>query len=66
MVITIGQKIKKKRQDLGLTQDELARKAMIPYTTLVKIEADIVTDPRTKTLQKIAKALNILIDDLLN
>ena len=33
----IGDNIKKFRKKKGLTQDELARKADIPYTTLTKL-----------------------------
>lgn len=38
----LGKKIKKLRNDLGLSQDELARKADIPYTTLTKIETGLL------------------------
>lgn len=62
---TIGQKIKKRRSDLGLTQDELARKADIPYTTLVKIETDSVKNPSIGTVKKIAAGLEVSIDDLI-
>jgi len=60
----IGEAIQKVRLDKGLTQEELARKADIPYTTLAKIESGMVSNPRMKTLQKIAKALEISIDEL--
>jgi len=37
----LGKKIKKLRTGLGLSQDELARKADVPYTTLTKIETGV-------------------------
>ncbi|MEO0075866.1 MAG: helix-turn-helix transcriptional regulator [candidate division WOR-3 bacterium] len=40
---TIGDKIKQLRNKQGLTQDELARKANLPYTTLTKIESNVIT-----------------------
>ncbi|WKZ27964.1 MAG: helix-turn-helix transcriptional regulator [Candidatus Dojkabacteria bacterium] len=62
---SIAEKIRNKRSELGLTQEQLAIKAGIPYTTLSKIENDLVPNPTIKTLKKIADALGILVDDLL-
>lgn len=63
---TIGKKIKERRAKLKLTQDELARKADIPYTTLVKIETGAVKSPSVDTMRKIALALDITIDELIS
>jgi len=62
---TIGDKIKQLRNKQGLTQDELARKSDLPYTTLTKIESNVITKPSIQTVMKIAKGLNITIDDLM-
>ena len=62
---TIGDKIKQLRNKQGLTQDELARKADLPYTTLTKIESNVITKPSIQTVVKIAKGLGIKIDDLM-
>ena len=62
---TIGDKIKQLRNKQGLTQDELARKADLPYTTLTKIESNVITKPTIQTVIKIAKGLGISIDDLI-
>lgn len=64
MFTNIGEKIKKVRNDKGLTQEELAQKANISYITLVKIEQGKVENPTMKTLQKIAKALEISLDEI--
>ncbi|MCL4405356.1 helix-turn-helix domain-containing protein [Patescibacteria group bacterium] len=61
----IGDKIKTLRNKKGLTQDALARKCDIPYTTLTKIEANVITKPSIQTVAKIAAGLNISIDELL-
>ncbi|MHB8279673.1 MAG: helix-turn-helix domain-containing protein [Candidatus Humimicrobiaceae bacterium] len=61
----IGDKIKQLRNKQGLTQDELARKADLPYTTLTKIETNVITKPSIQTVMKIAKGLGISIDDLM-
>lgn len=64
MFTNIGEKIKKIRNDQNLTQEELAQKAEISYITLVKIEQGKVENPTMKTLQKIAKALAVSLDEL--
>ena len=64
--ITIGQKIRKWRTKRGLTQEGLARKADISYTTFVKIETDVVKNPSVDTVKKIAQALEITIDELIS
>jgi len=62
---TIGDKIKQLRNKRGLTQDELARKSDLPYTTLTKIETNVITKPSIQTVMKIAKGLGIGVDDLI-
>lgn len=61
----LGKKIKKLRNDLGLSQDELARKADVPYTTLTKIETGVIKKPSVYVVAKIAKALGVSVDDLI-
>jgi len=62
----IGEKIKKWRKKRELTQDSLARKANIPYTSLAKIESGVIENPSIKTVSKIAKGLNVTLDQLMN
>jgi len=62
---TISENIKKARAKLGLTQDDLAKKADIKYTTLMKVESGTVNKPSVQTMAKIAKALGVSIEDLL-
>lgn len=61
----IGDKIKSLRTKQGLTQEALARKCDIPYTTLTKIESNVITKPSIQTVAKIASGLDMSIDDLL-
>ena len=61
---TIGDKIKKFRHRMGLTQDALSKKADLPYTTLTKIESNSITKPTIQTVTKIARGLEITIDEL--
>lgn len=62
---TIGENIKKLRSKLGLSQDDLARKAELKYSTLAKIEGDFVKKPGVQMIAKIAKVLNVSMEDLL-
>ena len=57
--------IKYWREKTGLTQEGLARKAGISYNTIIKLETGGIKDPRISTIIKIAKALEITIDELL-
>jgi len=61
----LAQNIKKLRRIFNLSQEELAKKAGITYSTLIKIESGANSNPTIKTVKKIAGALDIKIDDLL-
>jgi len=61
----LGQKIKKLRQKLGLSQDDFARKADVPYTTLTKVETGVIKKPSVFVVSKIANALNVNIEELI-
>jgi len=61
----IGDNIKKIRKKRGLSQDNLARKANMPYATLIKIESNTVKKPSVQNVARIAEALEVRIEDLL-
>jgi DNA-binding XRE family transcriptional regulator len=58
--------IKNFRKTKGLTQDKLAKIADIPLTTLSKIESGKIKQPGIWNVLKIAKALNVKVDNLIN
>ena len=60
----ISENIKKHRKKLGLSQDQLARKANVPYSTYLKIESGYTPNPSIQTVINIAEALYVSIDDL--
>ena len=62
---TIGKNIKRFRQDKGLSQDKLSKLADLSLNTVVKIELDESPNPTIETIQRIAKALEVSVDDLL-
>lgn len=63
--INIGKRIKEFRNKAKLSQDQLSKKADIPFSTLVKIEAGYTPNPSMMTLVKIADAFDISLDGLL-
>ena len=62
---TIGKNIKKFRQEKELSQDKLSKLADLSLNTVVKIELDESPNPTIETVQRIAKALEVSVDDLL-
>lgn len=60
----LGEEIKKLREERGWTQEDLAEKAGLNPTHLGFIEQGR-KEPRLKTLQKIASALNVQVRDLI-
>lgn len=62
---TIGKNIKKYRQEKELSQDKLSKLADLSLNTVVKIELDESPNPTIETIQRIAKALDVSVDDLL-
>ena len=61
----LGKKLKALRLKLELSQDEFARKADIPYTTLTKIETGVIKKPSVFVMAKISKALGVNIEELI-
>jgi len=60
----LSKRIKKLRIQSELSQDQMARKANIPYSTYLKIENGIIPNPSVKNVLNIAEALEIPIDEL--
>ena len=60
----LAENIKKYRKKLGITQEELARNSDLSYNTIIKLEQKTITDPRMVTLIKLAKGLEISLDEL--
>jgi len=61
---TIGKNIKRLRQEKGISQDKLSKLADISLNTVVKLELDQSPNPTLETIQKLAKAFDVSIDDL--
>ena len=62
---TIANNIKKYREKLGVSQDRLSKLADVTYNTIIKIESGSNTNPTIGTMEKIADALKVSVDDLI-
>ena len=62
---TIADNIKKYRQKLGVSQDRLSKMADVTYNTIIKVESGGSQNPTIDTLSKIANALGVSVDDLI-
>ena len=60
----IARKIKEYRKKLGISQDRLPKLADVTFHTIAKIESGSTPNPGIETVIKIAKALNVTLDDL--
>jgi transcriptional regulator with XRE-family HTH domain len=63
--INIGENIKKHRNKQGLSQEDFAQKSGVKYTTLTKIESNVIKKPSVIIMSKLAKALGVSIEDLI-
>lgn len=61
----LGKRLQKARQDAGLTQQSLCHKASLSYSTLTKIERGAIKSPSIFTIQNIADALGVGLDELM-
>lgn len=64
-VSTLAKNIRKLRKEKEWSQDQLARKADVPFTTLTKIETGVIKKPSVFTVEQIATALGVSVDHLL-
>ena len=62
----IADNMKKYRNKLGISQDKLSKLADVTYNTIIKIESGANINPTIETLSKIAKALDVGVDDLIS
>ena len=62
----LANNIKKLREAKGLSQEKLARLADVANNTLIKMESGENQNPTLDTLKKVAKALVVSVDDLIN
>ncbi|MEW5907914.1 MAG: helix-turn-helix transcriptional regulator [Patescibacteria group bacterium] len=62
----LAKNITKLRKAKGLSQEKLARIADVANNTLIKMESGENQNPTLDTLKKVAKALEVSVDELIN
>ena len=61
----IRSNIKKLRTEKGYSLEKVARLADLSLNTVIRVESGVNKNPTIETLTKIAKALNVGVDDLI-
>src|ERR1700753_1358370 len=60
----LGKQLQKARQAAGLTQQQLCHQANLSFSTLTKIERGAIKAPSIFTIQAIAEAVGLSLDEL--
>jgi len=60
----MGYKLKEARDERRLTQEELAKKSGVSRQTIVALENGTSEDVKISTLQKLAAALDMTVQDI--
>lgn len=60
----MGYRVKEVREEKRMTQEELAKASGVSRTTIVAIESGEVKDVLVSTLFKLAKAMDVTVNDL--
>lgn len=61
----LAKNIARLRKAKGLSQEKLARLADVANNTLIKMESGENQNPTLETLKKVAKALEVSVDELI-
>ena len=65
--MTLGEKIRARRKELGMTMEDLGRAVGVQRSAINKYEKDMIKDPTRTIIAKFARALNVsplyLMDD---
>lgn len=64
-VEAFGERLQEARQKASITQQDLADRAELSYSTLAKIERGAIKSPSVFTVEKIADCLEVSVDSLL-
>ncbi|EMR9405936.1 helix-turn-helix transcriptional regulator, partial [Escherichia coli] len=63
--MSIGENIRTRREALGITREELAKRTEISFSQLSKIERDEQKNPTIQSIIAISTALKCSIDELI-
>ena len=60
----LGKNIKRLRKKMNISQEALAQKSGLTWSSIVKFETEKNKNPKLDTLIKLSNALNVGIDEL--
>jgi len=60
----LAKNIRKLRKKKNISQDKLSKLAGISHNTIIKIETGLIKNPKIETVQNIADALGVSLDEL--
>ena len=63
--MSFGERMKHRREQLGLTQQELANAMQMRQTAISRLEHDGVPNPGAEVLRRLARALRCSVDWLI-
>jgi len=66
MAMTLGEKVRRMREKLGMNQKQLAEASGITQATISRIESGQVKELKSEALKRLAKALGITVDYLVD
>lgn len=61
----LGENLQKYRKEKGLTKTQLGKKAKVHFNTIKNIEKGIQSNSNITTLEKLATALDVTVNDLI-
>jgi transcriptional regulator with XRE-family HTH domain len=62
--VSIGDKVRATRKAVGISQEEVARRAGVSLNVINRLERGVILDPHYSTLRGIARALRVPVEDL--
>jgi transcriptional regulator with XRE-family HTH domain len=63
--MTLGQRVKRRRAELGLTQQQVATAAHVPQSLVAALESGKRSEVRSSALRRLARALGVTADWLI-
>ncbi len=61
---TLAKNIRKLREKKNLSQDKLSKLANMSHNTIIKIESGLIKNPKIETVQNIANAFGVSLNEL--
>jgi transcriptional regulator with XRE-family HTH domain len=63
--MTLGERVKRRRTELGLTQQQVATAARVPQSLVAALESGKRSEVRSSALRRLARALGVTADWLI-